>query len=169
MGLASNDQPVAEVLAPAHVDDVSERLPARAGLLGHGRATSAKRLETFDVVADVASARARRFRGGVRGARAPLQVCKPHFGGYAWGGRASGGLYTFSATSTASSSAFVVLNAFGANPRGARRAIDSEGDGRRDPTPKTARERARSPRRRARDVKQDDSESIKAKRTGTSC
>jgi len=48
-----------------------------------GDATSAKRLETFDVVADVASARARRFRGGVRGARAPLQVWKSRFGGYA--------------------------------------------------------------------------------------
>ena len=51
---------------------------------------SAKRLETFDVVADVASARARRFRGGVRGARAPLQVWKSRFGGYAWAGARQG-------------------------------------------------------------------------------
>ena len=55
-----------------------------------GDAMSAKRLETFDVVADVASARARRFRGGVRGARAPLQVWKSRFGGYAWAGARQG-------------------------------------------------------------------------------
>jgi len=55
-----------------------------------GGAMSAKRLETFDVVADVASARARRFRGGLRGARAPLPVCKRRFGGYAWAGARQG-------------------------------------------------------------------------------
>ena len=109
-----------------------------------GDATSAKRLETFDVVADVASARARRFRGRVRGARAPLQVCKPRFGGYAWAGARQGAFAHDFATSTASSDAFDALNTFGAIPRGARRAMHSEGDGRRDPTPKTARERAQS-------------------------
>ena len=55
-----------------------------------GDAMSAKRLETIDVVADVASARAHRFRGGVRGARAPLQVCKSRLGGYAWAGARQG-------------------------------------------------------------------------------
>ena len=48
-----------------------------------GAAPSAKRLEPVDVVAEIASARARRFRGALRGARAPLQVCKPRFGGCA--------------------------------------------------------------------------------------
>ena len=65
--------------------------------------------------------------------------------------RVRGLLRTRFATSTATSSAFDALNTFGAIPRGARRAMDSEVGGRRDPTPKTARERARSPRRRARD------------------
>ena len=51
---------------------------------------SPKRFETFDVVADVASARARRFRGGFRGARAPLLVCKSRFGRYAWAGARQG-------------------------------------------------------------------------------
>ena len=91
------------------------------------------------------------FGGGSRGARAPLQVCKSRFGGYAWAGARQGAFAHDFATSTASSSAFDALNTFGATPRGARRAMDSEGDGRRDPTPKTARERARSPRRGARD------------------
>ena len=98
-----------------------------------GDATSAKRLETFDVVADVASARARRFRGGVRGARTPLQVCKSRFGGYAWAGARQGAFaHTRFATSTASSSAFDALNTFGAIPGGARRAMHSEGGGRRE-------------------------------------
>ena len=88
--------------------------------------------------------------GGVRGARAPLQVCKPRFGGYAWAGARQGAFAHDFATSTASSDAFDVLNTFGAIPRGARRAMDSEVGGRRDPTPKTARERAQSPRRGAR-------------------
>ena len=65
--------------------------------------------------------------------------------------RVRGLLRTDFATSTASSGALDALNAFGAAPRGARRAIDSEGGGQRDPTPKTARERAQRPRRRARD------------------
>ena len=116
-----------------------------------GDAMSAKRLETFDVVADVASARARRFRGGFRGARTPLQVCKSRFGGYAWAGARQGAFAHDFATSTASSSAFDALNTFGAIPRGARRAMDSVGGGRREATPKTARERPQSPRRRARD------------------
>jgi len=116
-----------------------------------GGAMSTKRLETIDVVADVASARARRFRGGVRGARTPLQVCKSRFGGYAWAGARQGAFAHDFATSTASSSAFDALNTFGAIPRGARRAMDSEGGGRREATAKTARERAQSPRRGARD------------------
>ena len=52
-------------------------------------------------------------------------------------------------TSTASSGALDALNAFGAIPRGARRVMNSKGGGQRDPTPKTARERAQSPRRGA--------------------
>ena len=66
--------------------------------------------------------------------------------------RVRGLLRTRFATSTASSSAFDALNTFGAIPRGARRAMDSEVGGQRDPTPKTARERAQSPRRGARVV-----------------
>ena len=104
-----------------------------------GGAMSTKRLETIDVVADVASARARRFRGGVRGARAPLQVWKSRFGGHAWAGARQGAFAHDFATSTASSSAFDALNTFGAIPRGARRAIHSEGGGRRGTTPKTAK------------------------------
>ena len=77
--------------------------------------------------------------GGVRGARAPLQVCKPRFGGYAWAGARQGAFAHDFATSTASSSAFDALNTFGAIPRGARRAINSEGGGRRGTTPKTAK------------------------------
>ena len=104
-----------------------------------GDATSANPLETFDVVADVATgARARRFRGGSE-ARAPLQVCKSRFGGYAWAGARQGAFAHDFATSTASSSAFDALNTFGAFPRGARRAIHSEGGGRRGTTPKTAK------------------------------
>jgi hypothetical protein len=119
--------------------------------LACAKAPSAKRLETINVVADIASARARRFRGGVPGARAPLQVCKPRFGGYAWAGARRGAFANDFASSTASSGALDALNAFGATPRGARRAMDSKGGGQRDPTPKTARERAQSLRRRARD------------------
>ena len=52
--------------------------------------------------------------------------------------RVRGLLRTCFATSTASSDAFDALNTFGAIPRGARRAMDSEVGGRRDPTPKTA-------------------------------
>ena len=77
---------------------------------------AAKRFETFDVVADVASARARRFRGGFRGARAPLLVCKSRFGGYAWAGARQGAFAVEFATSTASSDALDALNAFGATP-----------------------------------------------------
>ena len=117
-----------------------------------GDAIAAKLIETVDVVADIASARARRFRGGVRGARAPLQVCKPRFGGYAWARARQGAFAHDFVTSTASSSAFDALNTFGAIPRGARRAMNSEVGGRREATPKTARERAQSPRRGARDV-----------------
>ena len=102
-------------------------------------------------VAEIASARAHLVRGALPGARAPLQVCKPRFGGYAWAGARQGAFAHDFATSTASSSAFDALNTFGAIPRGARRAMDSEVGGRRDPTPKTARERAQSPRRDARD------------------
>ena len=99
------------------------------------------------------SARSTRTRwGGVPGARAPLQVCKRRFGGYAWAGARRGAFAIDFVTSTASSGALDALNTFGANPRGARRAMHSEGGERRDPTPKTARERAQSPRRRARDV-----------------
>ena len=90
-------------------------------------------------------------RGGLPGARAPLQVRKSRFGGYAWDGARLGAFAHDFASSTASSSALDALNAFGAAPRGARRAIDSKGGGQRDPTPKTARERAQSRRRRARD------------------
>jgi len=108
-------------------------------------------LEPVDVVAEIASARARRFRGRVRGARAPTQVCKSCFGGYAWTDARQGAFAYVFATSTASLGAFDALNTFGATPRGARRAMDFEGTGRRDPTPKTARERAQSRRRRARD------------------
>ena len=78
-----------------------------------GDATSAKRLETFDVVADVASARARRFRGGVRDARAPLQVWKSRFGGYAWAGARQGAFArTFCDLNGVSSGALDALNAF---------------------------------------------------------
>jgi len=108
-------------------------------------------LEPVDVVADIASARAHLFRGALPGARALLQVCKSRFGGYAWAGARQGAFAHEFAASTASSGALDALNAFGANPRGARRAMDSKGGGQRDPTPKTARERAQSPRRRARD------------------
>ena len=89
--------------------------------------------------------------GGGSEARAPLQVCKRRFGGYAWAAARRGAFAIDFVTSTASSGALDALNAFGANPRGARRAMHSEGGERRDPTPKTARERAQSPRRRARD------------------
>ena len=95
--------------------------------IASARATSAKRLETFDVVADVASARARRFRGGVRGARAPLQVCKPRFGGYAWAGARQG---AFAHKSPDLNGVFGRLRCAqrpGAIPRGARRAMRSEG------------------------------------------
>ena len=44
-------------------------------------AMSAKRLEPVDVVAERPSAC--RFRGALRGALTPLQVCKSRFGGYA--------------------------------------------------------------------------------------
>ena len=54
-------------------------------------------------------------------------------------------------TAAAALLAFDALTSFGAIPRGVRRAMDSEGGGRREATPKTARERAPSPRRRARD------------------
>ena len=47
-------------------------------------------LETVDVVAERPSARAHLFRGGFPGARAPLQVCKSRFGGYAWAGARQG-------------------------------------------------------------------------------
>ena len=50
-----------------------------------GDAIAAKIIETVDVVADIASARAHLFRGGSQ-ERAPLQVCKRRFGGYAWAG-----------------------------------------------------------------------------------
>ena len=46
-------------------------------------AMSTKRLETIDVVAERASARARRLRGALPPTRTPLQVCKPRSGGYA--------------------------------------------------------------------------------------
>ena len=115
------------------------------------RAPSAKRLETIDVVAEIASARARRFRGALPGARAPLQVCKPRFGGYAWPGARRGAFANDFAASTASSGALDALNAFGANPRGARRAMDSKGDGQRDPS-LGRRESARKARAGARET-----------------
>ena len=116
-----------------------------------GDAMSAKRLETFDVVADVASARARRFRGGSEARARRSRYVSRVSAGTRGRARVRGLLRTCLATSTASSDAFDALNTFGAIPRGARRAMDSEVGGRRDPTPKTARERAQSPRRRARD------------------
>jgi hypothetical protein len=112
---------------------------------------SAKRLETIDVVADVASARARRFRGGVRGARAPLQVCKSRFGGYAWAGARQGAFAVEFRELNGVFDAFDALNTFGAIPRGARRAMHCEGGGRRGTTPTTAKKCAQSPRRGARD------------------
>ena len=74
---------------------------------------SAKRLETFDVVADVASARARRFRGALRGARAPLQVCKPRFGGYARAGARQGAFAVEFRELNGVFGDFAVLDAFG--------------------------------------------------------
>ena len=81
-----------------------------------GGATSAKRLETIDVVAERASARARRLRGALPRARTPLLVCKSRFGGYAWAGARQGAFAVEFATSTASSDALDALNAFGATP-----------------------------------------------------
>ena len=52
-------------------------------------------LEPVDVVAERPSARAHLFRGGVPGARAPLQVCKSRFGGYAWAGARQGAFARF--------------------------------------------------------------------------
>ena len=113
---------------------------------------AAKRLETFDVVADVATgARARRFRGGSEARARRSRYVSRVSAGTRGRARVRGLLRTGLATSTASSDAFDALNTFGAIPRGARRAMDSEGGGRRETTPKTARERAQSPRRRARD------------------
>ena len=142
--LVGNDQKRTEALLPVLA-------PVHGSLRLRRRDVGEAARDAVDVVADVASARARRFRGGVRGARTPLQVCKSRFGGYAWAGARQGAFAHDFATSTASSSAFDALNTFGAIPRGARRAMDSEVGGRRDPTPKTARERAQNPRRGARD------------------
>ena len=107
---------------------------------------SAKRLETFDVVADVARARARRVRGGVRGARTPLQVCKSRFGGYAWAGARQGAFAHDFATSTASSSAFDALNTFGASPeaRDGRCTPRGAGDAKRPPKRRESARRARA-------------------------
>ena len=117
-----------------------------------GDATSANPLETLDVVADVATgARARRFRGGSEARARRSRYVSRVSAGTRGRARVRGLLRTCLATSTASSDAFDALNTFGAIPRGARRAMDSVGGGRREATPKTARERPQSPRRRARD------------------
>ena len=79
----------------------------------YGGAMSAKRLETIDVVAERASARAHLVRGGVPGARAPLQVCKRRFGGYARAGARQGAFAVEFRELNGVFGAFAVLNAFG--------------------------------------------------------
>ena len=114
-------------------------------------AMSAKRFEPIDVVADVASARARRFRGGVRGARAPLLVCKSRFGRYAWAGARQGAFAHVLTTSTASSGAFDALNAPAPSPeaRVGRCALRGAGDAKQ---PRKRRESARRARAGARET-----------------
>ena len=114
-------------------------------------AMSAKPLEPVDVVAERPSARARRLRGALPRARTPLQVCTPRFGGYARAAARQGAFAVEFRELNGVFGAFAVLNAFGVPPGGARRAMHSEGGGRREATTKTAQERARRPRRRARD------------------
>ena len=82
-------------------------------------------LEPVDVVAEIASARARRFRGGSEARARRSRYVSRVLAGTRGRARVRGLLHTRFATSTASSSAFDALNTFGAIPRGARRAMHS--------------------------------------------